>query len=28
MLGQFGDEEWRELPNSIELCPGVVIKVR
>ena len=28
MLGHFGDEEWRELPNSIELCPGVVIKVR
>ncbi len=28
MLGQFGDEEWRELPNSIELCPGVVIKIR
>jgi hypothetical protein len=25
---QFGEEEWRELPESIELCPGVVIRLR
>lgn len=23
-----GDEEWRELPSTIELAPGVVVKVR
>jgi hypothetical protein len=28
MLGQFGEEEWRDLPNSIEVCPGMVVKVR
>lgn len=22
------DEEWREIPSTIELCPGIVIKVR
>ena len=24
----FGDEEWRDLPTSIEVCPGVVVKLR
>lgn len=29
LLGNFGDEEeWREIPNSLELCPGVIVKVR
>lgn len=28
LFDEFGDEEWRELPNSIELCPGVVVKIR
>ena len=22
------EEEWREIPEEIELCPGVVIKIR
>jgi len=29
MLNQFDDEaEWREIPSSITLCPGVVVKLR
>ncbi len=29
LLDNFTDEaEWREIPSSIELCPGVVIKIR
>jgi hypothetical protein len=29
LFNNFGDEaEWREVPTSIELCPGVVIKIR
>jgi hypothetical protein len=29
LLDNFSDEaEWRELPSSIELCPGVVVKIR
>lgn len=29
MFGPFDDDdEWREMPSSIELCPGVVIKIR
>ena len=29
LVGNFGDEEeWREVPSSIELCPGLVITVR
>jgi hypothetical protein len=29
LANNFGDEaEWREIPAEIELCPGVVIKVR
>lgn len=29
LLNNFGDEEeWREIPTSIELCPGVIIKIR
>ena len=29
LLNNFSDEaEWREIPPSIELCPGVVIKIR
>lgn len=29
MVNNFGDEEeWREIPSSIELCPGVVVKIR
>lgn len=29
IAGTFGDEaEWREIPESIELCPGIVIKIR
>ena len=29
LLGNFGDEaEWREIPSSIELCPGVVVRIR
>jgi hypothetical protein len=29
LLGNFGDEEeWREIPSSLELCPGVVVKIR
>jgi len=28
LLNEFGDEEWRDLPSSIELCPGVIVKVR
>lgn len=29
MLDDFDDDaEWRELPSSITLCPGVVVKIR
>jgi hypothetical protein len=29
LLNDFSDEaEWRELPKTLELCPGVVISVR
>lgn len=29
LIGNFTDEaEWREIPSSIELCPGVVVKIR
>lgn len=29
LLNNFSDEEeWREIPTSIELCPGVIIKIR
>jgi hypothetical protein len=29
LTGSFGDEaEWREIPKSIELCPGVVVNIR
>jgi len=29
LFNDFGDEaEWREMPESIELCPGVTIKIR
>jgi hypothetical protein len=29
VLGNFSDDaEWREIPSSIELCPGVVVKIR
>lgn len=29
MLGQFDDEaEWREIPATITLCPGVVVSIR
>jgi hypothetical protein len=29
LLGNFSDEaEWREIPRSLELCPGVVVKIR
>jgi hypothetical protein len=29
LLNNFSDEaEWREIPKSIELCPGVVINIR
>lgn len=29
LLGKFNDEaEWREIPRSIELCPGVVVNIR
>lgn len=29
IAGSFGDEaEWREIPRSIELCPGIVVKIR
>lgn len=29
LLDDFNDEaEWREIPPSIELCPGVVVKLR
>jgi hypothetical protein len=29
VVGNFGDDaEWREVPSSIELCPGVVIDLR
>lgn len=29
LLNNFSDEaEWREIPSSIELCPGVTIKLR
>jgi len=29
VCGNFTDEaEWREIPSSIELCPGVVVRIR
>lgn len=29
LLNNFSDEaEWREIPTSIELCPGTIIKIR
>jgi len=29
LWNNFDDEaEWREIPNEIELCPGVVLKIR
>lgn len=29
LQGRFcDDEEWREIPKSIELCPGVIIPIR
>jgi len=29
LFGHFGDDaEWREIPPSLELCPGVVVKIR
>lgn len=29
LTGSFGDDaEWREIPSCIELCPGVVVKIR
>ena len=29
IAGTFADEaEWREIPHSIELCPGTIIKIR
>ncbi len=29
MMGEFDDDaEWREMPSSITLCPGVVVKIR
>lgn len=29
VLADFADEaEWRELPSSIELCPGVIVRIR
>ncbi len=29
IFGNFSDEaEWREIPDSIELCPGVIIRIR
>jgi len=29
LFNNFGDEaEWREIPKSIEVCPGVVIRIR
>jgi hypothetical protein len=28
LQNSFGDEEWREIPRTIELCPGVIIPVR
>jgi hypothetical protein len=29
LFNNFDDEaEWREIPNSIELCPGIVIRIR
>lgn len=29
LLNNFSDEaEWREIPTSIELCPGIIIKIR
>lgn len=27
LVGQFGDEEWREIPSEIELCPSVVVQI-
>jgi hypothetical protein len=28
MFNKFDDDaEWREMPSSIELCPGVVVKL-
>lgn len=29
LLNNFSDDaEWRELPHSIELCPGIIVKIR
>lgn len=29
LLNNFGDDaEWREIPSSIQVCPGVVVKIR
>jgi hypothetical protein len=29
MFGNFCDDaEWREIPESIELCPGMIVKIR
>jgi hypothetical protein len=28
LRGEFGEEEWREIPSEIELCPGVVVRIR
>ncbi|HET7460779.1 MAG TPA: restriction endonuclease, partial [Longimicrobium sp.] len=29
LLNDFSNAaEWRELPSSIEVCPGVVVKIR
>ncbi|HEY0735703.1 MAG TPA: restriction endonuclease [Herpetosiphonaceae bacterium] len=29
LLNNFSDEaEWREIPSTIELCPGITIKIR
>jgi restriction endonuclease len=28
LKNDFGDEEWRDLPTSLEVCPGVIVKLR
>ncbi|MBI5489933.1 MAG: hypothetical protein HY905_21535 [Deltaproteobacteria bacterium] len=29
LVGNFGDDaEWREIPREIELCPGVIVRIR
>lgn len=29
LVGNFSDEaEWREIPNSIEICEGIVVRIR